>query len=80
MRAVCNRISLRETGSLLTPGWDVLNRSRLIGTSKDQNSVYGLYRLALAEMTSDMGTELVDRHFCFPGDPAYRGSPSLGLI
>jgi len=73
MRAACNRISLRETGSLLVPGWDVLKRSRFIGDSDDRNRVYWLYRLAIAEMMTHMGSDLVDRHFCFPGDPEYRG-------
>jgi hypothetical protein len=74
VRKLCNSVSLGETGSYLTPGWDVLSRDRLIGPAEEQNRIYWLYRLVLDEMISKIGREETDRRFCFPGDPSYRGN------
>ncbi|HTD20388.1 MAG TPA: hypothetical protein VK667_12755 [Ktedonobacteraceae bacterium] len=43
MKEACNRIALEETGSYLVPGWDVFDRSKLIGLGENQNRSYCLY-------------------------------------
>jgi hypothetical protein len=74
MRDACNRIAFEETGSFSTPGRNVLDRSSLIGTEADENNVYFLYKLILSHMEAKVGQIDVDKRFCFPGDPEYRGA------
>jgi hypothetical protein len=73
MQIACQRIALEESGSYLVPGRDVLQRSRAVGLSENQNKVFFLYRYVMNESERRSSQEAIDERFCFPGDPRNRG-------
>jgi hypothetical protein len=69
VRQVCERACMHFTGSLLTPGWDVIRRSTLRDSPVWQSY---LQQLDVA-MRILGGRDALDQHFALPGDPEYRG-------
>ena len=65
----CNEIALSETGAVLTPGWDVLSRSKLI----DQHPVMQHHKALLNGAMGLWGRSEMELYFAIPGDPEARG-------
>ena len=66
----CQIECMRLTGSLLTPGWDVIQRNRL-----GRSAVWGRYKVLL-KLLRQVGPDPdeMEREFALPGEPKHRES------